>query len=198
MEISLFNGRDVIEKRIRLYKVLSDQSSYVRIRYQIDPLSQFVLDAMPDYLKLEVYVLATTLLRYSDALKLDVTGWLQNKTQDIIQSKTKSLIELPPLFSNSYASQLVVDKSILLFSDSYNKLLYSFNHSLPNWLISAIPKSRKKLHIFRFLRAVYYHVENRDRHTIVKLLGHKNYESIESYLPVSLINSYQSFIRKVS
>jgi len=196
MQFTLLNGKKLLEDNLKLYYSILLVQQQFRSRFILDPLSHFVLDSVGGVHKLETLIMATTLLRYSDCLKIDLLAWLNGEVQIIRQTKTNELITIPPLLHGNHYEKLNVSGEHLTFIDSYDKVAYSIRQAIPFWLLTSIPKKRKTTHIFRFLRSSFYHINNKPVSITSELLGHKSEESVESYTPISLIKTYHSYLSK--
>lgn len=196
MSIDIFTWHKMLESRLMVCAALLSRNYLFRARYIIDPLSRVILSAVPRYHKLEVFVLSCTLLRYNDAKKLNLSDWLSGKTQIIQQGKTKEDIEVPPLFLSQDDSKASDFPAVTLFTEGYDKLRYSLLRSIPTDLRAALKSERTVTHIFRFLRSTFYFITDKNYWQASKYLGHKDPESIKSYVPPELLRYYSNHLSK--
>lgn len=196
MNIEIYTWHRMIEQRLMIVSALNNSQHLFNARYLLDPISHNILRSIPRYHKLEVFMLACTLLRFSDVLKLNLPDFLNGKSQVIRQGKTKEDIEIPSLFLSTINSNSSDFPAVTLFTDSYDKLRYSLLKSIPAELRSLLKTERTVTHIFRFLRSTFYYLTDKDYFKASKYLGHKDPESIKSYVPSELLNYYSSHLLK--
>lgn len=196
MKLDIFRFQDIIEQRLKLAALINNSRHQFRSRFVLDPISSCIVDAVPRYHKLEVMILALTLLRYSDVLKFNIHDFLSGSSQEILQGKTKESITIPPLFLSHSSHTAVSFPSVSIFTDGYDKLRYSLKCSIPKEIRSQLDTSRSVTHIFRFLRSTYYYITDKDYFKVSKYLGHKDPESVKSYVPPELLNLYSLYLSK--
>lgn len=196
MITDIYSWSRMLEAKLLIANSLNLNRHQYRSRYIVDPLSQSVCDKVPRYHKLEVLILALTLLRYNDVCKLNLPDFLNGNEQIIKQGKTKEQITIPPLFLVSSSLTAIKSSDVTLFTDSYDKLRYTLKQCIPTELRSHLNTERSVTHIFRFLRSTFYYLTDKDYFKASKYLGHKNPESIKNYVPRELLNYYSHHLSK--
>jgi hypothetical protein len=196
MKPEIILQRTNLELKLRLYSFLMNNKERFLSRFIPDPLSMLIVTNIPRYHKLEVLLMATTLLRFSDCKKLDKLLFLGNEKQIIMQGKTKNPIEVPSLFLSTTPDKMPSFPALDIFVDSYDKFHYSLVNAIPRWLSAELKTQRIITHIFRFLRASYMYIQHKDFYLSSIYLGHKDPESIRSYVPPELLNLYSTYLSK--
>lgn len=196
METLFFSYHDIIEQRLQLYYSLMKSKQLFRDKYNMDPLSLVIVNNVNRFQKLEAFFLATTLLRYCDVKKINSQALLSGSSQIITQSKTKTEIELPPLFLTQMLPNELKFPSISLFTESYDTLRNSLKQAIPKYIREELNTQRTVTHIFRFLRASFMYLKHKDFYLASKYLGHKDPDSVASYVPPELINIYSHYLSK--
>lgn len=196
MQIGMFSYHKEIEIRMKVYSLLMRSKQHFRDRFNLDPLSLLIVNNVNRFHKLETLFLALTLLRYKDVLSLNKAEFISGDLQIITQGKTKEPIEIPPLFLSQITSPGKTFPPFTLYTEGYDKLRYALKCSIPCWLREQINSQKTVTHIFRFLRASYMFIKYKDFYLASKYLGHKDPESIKSYVPPELINLYSQYLSK--
>lgn len=185
-----------IEKRLQIYYGLVKYKSHFSARYNIDPLAWLIVNNIPRQHKLEILLLALTLLRFKDCKSLDHESFLNNNELIILQGKTKRPVQLQPLFLSDNSQRRLSLPIVSVFTDSYDKFNYTLQNAIPTWLKQSLKTERSVTHIFRFLRTSFMYLKHNDFYLSSRYLGHKDPESVRSYVPPELLTLYSNYLSK--
>lgn len=196
-QILLFDELAVIENNAKFYHWLTMELSNQKIQTGIDPLSMLIVNNSSRAYKLDLFLMAYSLLRWKDCMNLSLVDLLSGRPQIIEQAKTQRPITIKPLLNMQRERAELISRNVHPFFFSYDKIKYGIRNAAPFWLLNAMKRNNSATHIFRYLRASFLYVSNNDFNLASVLLGHSSTEAVKSYVPEDLISQYQSFIKKV-
>jgi len=192
LKSSQFELFAITEKALSFFYHIQKLQTELPSRFSPDPISQAIVLSVNRHYRLDAWILATTCLRYSDVIKLDLFEWLTGSTQIIKQAKVKSEITIKPLLNLNRMEGMHLLKDVHQFFWSYNKLRRAIQQSIPRDLKPHLKKQNNATHIFRYLRASYLHSIGKEDKFVARLLGHSDDQSVSCYYIPKAIEIFQN------
>lgn len=148
----------------------------------VDPISQDIVDVVGRYSLLQVSVLALTLVRYSELAQVDVRLLSMGESQDIIQPKTTvhRAVGIPWLPDPDHSPPDLA--GVCCERLSYICLYEGLKRAVPAAVTRALQGGKDVCHVFRHLRASWYHAQGYTDREIADTLGQLTLHATPLYL----------------
>ena len=173
---------------------LLNHRHYMNESLSMDKLSWFIIDSVQRDFKLDCIIMATSLLRFSDVINLNLHQFFSGIDQNLVQNKTGKNILVPFAYKIPETSINYYVGNVYPFFFSYNKISYAINQVIP-YPVKMIMRGHNSLtHIFRYLRATHLFMLKKDSKLIASVLGHSSDEAQQYYI----LNELQEYFNQLN
>jgi len=161
-----------IETVSSLCPLINNELLYPLYTENISPISLTIIHRSSMYNKLALFLLAKTLLRFSDLQKLNLKTAIEQKQISIRQEKTDKIVSIDFLILSQELRNKLSSIDDLSKHLNYESIRSELRWITPESVRSTLLDNNSSTHIFRHLEASYLHSKGFSRTKIARRLGH--------------------------